>query len=300
MPRMTAMSDSAMIPGERYRERPRVASFGELLWDLFPEGPKLGGAPANLAFHAQKLGAEALLITEVGRDELGERALFRLEEAGVKVLCAKKSQAPTGRVLVSMRNGEPSYEIASPAAWDEIQVSEEDKAAVLRADVLCFGTLAARAPTSRATLDALLSLAGSRTAPWSFLDLNLRAPYDDRTTIEFCLARARALKMNEAELEQLGRVFETSTPLDFLQSRFTPAFICVTRGPRGATLYDSEGALEVDAFPSRGNHPVGAGDAFSAGLVVALARGQDRKTALSIAAERAARVAELPGAMPHF
>src|SRR5690606_13557240 len=121
MPRMTAMSDSAMIPGERYRERPRVASFGELLWDLFPEGPELGGAPANLAFHAQELGAEAMLITEVGPDELGDQALSRLEDAGVRVLCATKSQAPTGRVLVSMQNGEPRYEIASPVAWDEIQ-----------------------------------------------------------------------------------------------------------------------------------------------------------------------------------
>lgn len=277
-----------------------MASFGELLWDLFPEGPELGGAPANLAFHAQKLGAEAILITEVGPDELGDQALFRLKDAGVRVLCAKKSQAPTGRVLVSMQNGEPRYEIASPVAWDEIQVSEEDKAAVLHSDVFCFGTLAARAPTSRKTLDALLALAASHANSWSFLDLNLRAPYDDRDTMEFCLARARAIKMNEAELERLGRLFEISSPLDFLQSRFAPAFICVTRGARGATLYDSDGALEVGAFPSRGDHPVGAGDAFSAGLVVALARGQDRKTALSIAAERAARVAELPGAMPRF
>lgn len=290
------MSESAMIPGEGYRERPRVASFGELLWDLFPEGPELGGAPANLAYHARQLGAEAVLITEVGSDALGEAARTRLEETGVRVLCARKSRAPTGRVLVSTQGGEPRYEIASPVAWDEIQLSEEDKAAVLHSDVFCFGTLAARAPTSRETLDALLALTTSHANPWSFLDLNLRAPYDPPDTIEFCLARAHAIKMNEAELLQLGRLWDSSAPLNVLQSRFAPAFICVTRGARGAALYDSEGALEIEAFPSRGDHPVGAGDAFSAGLVVALARGQDKKTALAIAAERAARVAELPGA----
>lgn len=295
---MTAMSESAMTSSERYRDLVRVTSFGELLWDRFPDGERLGGAPANLAFHAARLGAKATLITEIGPDLLGTRAISELEAEGVSVLCARESRIPTGTVTVTFEAGEPCYEIVQPAAWDEISPSAEALRATETADVFCFGTLAVRSSLSRETLETLLLARTPSTGPIRLLDLNLRAPHFSKERVLLCLRSADIIKASEEELEEVGRLLDTASPLETLLARFEPSLVCVTAGRRGATAHSRGGATYQPAFPSSGDHPVGAGDAFAAALAVRFARGASLERCLEEACRYAARVAELPGAMP--
>lgn len=277
----------------------RVTSFGELLWDLFPDGARLGGAPANVAFHARRLGAAATLITEVGPDERGASAVSELRAQGVQVHCAKRSHFPTGTVVVSFDGSEPRYEICRPAAWDEIVPSDEAEISAKSADVFCYGTLAARSPRSRSTLEALLKTPGVSKPQIRLLDLNLRPPHFSEEAIAMCLTHADIIKLSEAELGDLGAILRTSSALETLLRRFPASLVCVTAGSRGVTAYQKSGeVLHQPAFPSRGDHPVGAGDAFTAALAVHSAEGHALRDSLREACEYAARVAEAPGAMP--
>ena len=154
----------------------RVVGLGEVLWDLLPSGPQLGGAPANFAYHAQALGARAQVISRVGDDENGREGLRRLQTRGLDCSTIQHDEsAPTGTVTVSLgENGVPDFTIRENAAWDQIVATPEALAAVREADAICFGTLAQRDPRSREALRTLVSAA--RASALRILDLNLRPP----------------------------------------------------------------------------------------------------------------------------
>src|SRR5580692_9856133 len=139
----------------------KIIGIGEVLWDLFPAGPQLGGAPANFAWHAQALGARARAITRVGNDALGQTILKLLEEQG---LCSDTLQvdneAPTGTVTVALSgDGLPSYIIHENVAWDRLAVTPAALKAVAEADAICFGSLAQRREPSRTTIQTLVAAA---------------------------------------------------------------------------------------------------------------------------------------------
>lgn len=277
--------------------RPLVISWGELLWDLFSDGPRLGGAAANVAYHLAALGAHAVLVSRVGDDELGHEARARLEAAGVDIRFVQVDPArPTGTVNIELQGGEPRFRIGEIAAWDRIELSRELLAVTERADAICYGTLAQRTAINQTTLRNLLDLAPVKHR---VCDLNLRPPHFDKEGVDQALALATSAKLNEAELERVLGLYRGAS-LDALWTEHGLEPIAITRGRNGARLWTHEREWEHPGFAideARGDR-VGAGDAFMAVLVLGLVEGVPPPELLERANRYAARVASEPGAMP--
>jgi len=143
---------------------PLILGVGEILWDLLPSGKQLGGAPANFAYHAHALGAEAWPLSRVGDDALGREILTRLGELDLPTEgVAVDAEAPTGTVSVQFLDGQPSYTIHENVAWDHLDLDDQALALATRADALCFGTLAQRSPQSSGTIRTLLAACARRS-----------------------------------------------------------------------------------------------------------------------------------------
>ncbi|HEX3775385.1 MAG TPA: PfkB family carbohydrate kinase [Polyangiaceae bacterium] len=278
---------------------PRFIAWGELLWDLFPDRPRLGGAAANAAYHAHCLGAEALLVSRVGKDELGLRARSELSARGVDVRAIQiDDAAPTGTVNVELVDGEPRYRIATSVAWDRIAWQPELDEIFDQANVICFGTLAQRSPLGFDAIEHALSRA-PKTA-LRLCDLNVREPFATPKIVERALSLASAVKLNENEVATLSRSFGQKDVTRWLLEERGIELVAVTRGARGAALSTKREQLEHPGFPlsSTNGDPVGAGDAFSAALSLELCRKSPLDVCLERANRYAAHVASRAGGMP--
>ena len=288
---------------------PRVLCFGEILWDCLPHGNFLGGAPFNVAYHLHQLGAEALMVSAIGRDEFGRETLARISARRLsREFVAGDAGWPTGTVNVRLdARGNASYVFADPAAWDRIPVTDALVTTAATSQAIVFGSLALRHEFNRASLDRLLAVRG----PLKVFDVNLRPPYDD-TTLVFALARrADVLKLNDTELARL-----TGTKPDFLIEEKTLSraardlahatacpSICVTRGERGA-LWLLHGKLFTAVAPKvEVRDTIGAGDAFTAAFTLGLADGvtaRDPQSLLARACKLGAFIASCDGAQPDY
>jgi fructokinase len=281
------------------REPPTLVSWGELLWDLFPDGERLGGAAANVAYHAAQIGARAILVSRVGDDDRGRRACAQLEQSGVTSRFVQiDPERPTGTVHVEIRDGEPRYRIASEVAWDRIALEEGLAERMRSVQAVCYSTLAQRSEPGFDTLARAIAELPARAI--RLCDLNVRRPFVSRALIERALGLATVAKLNEAEAELVAEEFGASDPVAWLLGRRGIQVVALTRGPRGALVASASESVPVPGVPlsGSGGDSVGAGDSFVAVLAVELARG----TALPAAAERATRyssyVASQSGAMP--
>ena len=254
-----------------------VLSFGETLWDLLPTGPALGGAPCNLAVRAREAGARTLLVSRVGRDPLGDRAVERLAALGVDVRLVQRDDGrPTGTVPVKVdARGVPDFTITPDVAYDRIEATEDALAAASSADALAFGTLAQRSEASRAALHALLDRAEGAL---KFLDLNLRKACWTPETVDASLRRANVVKLSEEEARTLAELFRLPHEpgralMAAIAGRWSLDGLAVTLGERGAAgLRGAERAFA----PARQTAVVdtcGSGDAFSAGFLHAWIEG---------------------------
>jgi fructokinase len=278
---------------------PRFISWGELLWDLFPDGARLGGAAANAAYHAASLGAAALLVSRVGTDELGARALRELARRGVDVSAVQiDADAPTGSVRVELEHGEPRYRIASGVAWDRIAWRSELSAAFQAASVVCFGTLAQRSPLGFDAVEQALSHVPASAI--RLCDLNVREPFATREIVDRALRLASVVKLNESEVLTLARLFDQRDVVSWLLGERGVRLVAVTRGARGALLATASERLEHPGFAlsSTLGDPVGAGDAFSAALGLELSRNSPLTACLERANHYAAHVASHAGGTP--
>ncbi len=261
----------------------------------------LGGSPANVAYHAALLGAPATLISRVGADALGRRATQQLLAAGVDTSRLQTDAVlPTGMVHVEFHQRQPTYRIATPAAWDAIGVSREH-VQLGPTSVFCFGTLAARSQTSRTTLTRLLQTLDQFSLaerPWRLLDLNLRPPHSDFGVVQTHLRYAEILKLNDEELHWLEEQVGHGNGLDYLLERHQLRWVIVTHGPGGATLYGHALRVHASVSLAQGGDTVGAGGAFVAAIAVQLSRGKRPPEALSAANRYAGWVAGERGAMP--
>ncbi len=274
-----------------------ILGLGEVLWDEFPAGRRLGGAPANLAYHAAALGDRAALLSRVGRDEPGDAALAELSERGVDVgLVQRDARRATGTARVEVRGAEVEFHIDDEAAWTEPSWTEAWQRAVAGADAIGFGTLLAASAAGRRVLERA---AAAAPGALRLLDLNLRPPHTGGEAIDAALACATALKVSEEEEAIVARRVGARDLAEWAVARGYMA-VAITRGRRGCTVITErgradQGGLEVDT--SAGD-PVGAGDAFTAALAHHLARGADPERASAAANRYAAYVASRPGAMP--
>src|SRR5438874_2525544 len=221
--------------------RPFVVAAGELLWDLLPGGRQLGGAPGNVVTHARSLGADVALVSRVGRDALGDEAVTRVKESGLPTATIQRDpDAPTGTAAVAVDgDGQPHFTLAAGVAWDNIALDASAREAVARADALCFGTLAQRAPGSRAAIHGLL--AACPPGALRVLDLNLRDPFWTEEILRSSLGSADVLKVNEQELDRcagfLGLSGGLREKVEQLGRRFGLKVVAVTRGAGGSLLY---------------------------------------------------------------
>lgn len=281
---------------------PKVVSIGEVLWDLLPSGPQLGGAPGNLAAHVGALGGSASLISCVGHDDFGQRARSRLAGRGVHLDALETDpSAPTGTVQVQLdAEGQPRFTIVEDVAWDRLTASPAALRVVAEADAICFGSLAQRTPTARAAIRSLLAAAHS---PRLILcDINLRAPFYSQEVVESSLRAATALKLNEAELPILAAMFGVSGDRDRqaeqLARRFDLDTLILTLGAAGSQAWSDgvwsyEGGRTVEVQDT-----VGAGDSFTAAFVLGRLSGWPISKILQAATDIAAFVCTQSGATP--
>ena len=274
-----------------------------MLWDVFPDGEHFGGAPANVAVHAAGLGAEALMISAVGKDARGDEALQRLAAFGVDCSAvARLADHPTGVVHVRIdAAGLPSYDIAVGSAWDFIPWTAPVERAAQRADAICFGTLAQASPESRATIRR--AVAATREAAWRLFDVNLRQTYYDAALLLASLDLANAVKLNEEELPVVARLcgLESVTPVEQLRElcgRFGLRLAALTRGARGSLLVSARGVWDASAPRTEIVDTVGAGDAFTAALLVGMLAGESPDAVNRRANAVAAYVCSQAGATP--
>jgi fructokinase len=280
-----------------------IVCFGEIVWDQFKDASILGGAPLNVAYHLYAAGWPVHIVSRVGDDALGCETLEEIKQLGLPVTTIEQDpDLPTGRVLVSLdANNEPSFEIAAPAAWDNIQA---DPVLSQLADApfhLLFGTLAQRNETSRSALHRLLKKADTK-----FYDVNLRPPYTKPELVLASLQIANVVKVNREELMSLADWFmEGKKGLiadigrDLLVS-FDLSLLAVTDGDKGAQLITRDERVEHGGFQVNVADPVGSGDAFFAGLINGYLSGLPLAECLQQANRQGAWVASQQGATPAY
>lgn len=282
--------------------RPFVLGVGELLWDLLPAGRQLGGAPANFAYHAHGLGAEALVVSRVGRDPQGREILDRLSTLGLRTDgISTDPAAPTGTVSVALDGrGTPTFTIHENVAWDFIAAGEAVFREAARADAICFGSLAQRHPVSRNAIRAVL-----RAAPPTALrlfDINLRQHYWSREIIEESLHLADVLKLNDDELPVVAGLFgltgDEAGQMRELAARFDLQAVALTKGANGSALLVGDSLVSRPGSKLAIVDTVGAGDSYTAALALGLLSGLAPEAILERAHRLADYVCTQPGAMP--
>lgn len=270
----------------------------------------MGGAPANFAFHAAQLGADARIVSAVGDDPLGREILDRLVALDVPTdLIAVVPEQPTGTVTVELDDlGLPSYTIHEDVAWDAIPMTEAIRAAASRADAVCFGSLAQRSETSRATIREIL--AATRPACLRVFDINLRQHYYDRETLVEGLESADVLKLNDEELPVLIGLLESGKPMPAdvrfdlesvllgLVGYFSLKLVALTRGERGAVLVSPDSWSEHPGKKVDVVDTVGAGDAMTAAITMGLLGDESPASIVTWASDLAAYVCTQSGATP--
>lgn len=285
-------------------DRPVVIGLGELLWDVFPDGKRPGGAPANVAYQAQQLGCQGVVASRVGTDKLGDEIFEFLKAKGLRTLAIQRDQsAPTGRVTVSFnQENQPEYVIHENVAWDKIEFTHNLQQVMERADAVCFGTLAQRDPDSRQAIVQAVQATSKKCL--RVYDVNIRQEYYDVNWIRESLMLASIVKMNDEEVELLAP--QLSLPVD--EKEFSPALIekfdlkivCITRGSKGCLLTSKEESIAIPGEPVQVADTVGAGDAFTAGLIYSQLSGKSLKESGEIANKIGGLVASHHGAMPEL
>jgi fructokinase len=289
-----------------------VIGIGELLWDLLPSGPRLGGTVSNFSVMAGRLGSRAICASRLGNDELGRRALAELAEKPLdSTYLQTDPEHPTSTVAVTLKEGQAEYTIVEGVAWDYLELSPEWLGLATRASAVCFGTLAQRNEISRQTIEGFL--AATSPACVRVFDVNLRPPSYSASVIKRSLGVTTLLKMNDSEMPEILRLTNLShlgggnvgttadTLLDgarLLLDRFPVQLVCVTMGGSGSLLVTREQVDRHPGIPVKVVDTVGAGDAFAA----ALTHYYLQDAPLSVINEAGNRwgswVASQPGAMP--
>tara|TARA_B110000211_G_scaffold46452_3_gene49682 strand:+ start:16615 stop:17493 length:879 start_codon:yes stop_codon:yes gene_type:complete len=276
--------------------------FGEVLWDVFPEEVKMGGAPLNVAFRLRKFERPVAIISAVGNDVLGDRLLQYLDDNLINTAFIQKNKDyQTGKVHVLLdTSGSASYEIQHPAAWDHIQLNKEVSERVERSKVFVFGSLACRSPVSKHTLFALLKVANFKV-----FDVNLRPPYFSQEILSKLMSSATFIKFNEEELELISQKFGSSFTavednMGFISKTFGAKYICVTKGAAGAVLLIEKQFYYNSGYKISVKDTVGAGDSFLATLIHNLLSNIESQTALDRACAFGTLVAGSDGANPEI
>lgn len=279
-----------------------VVSVGEIVWDQFPGGRVLGGAPLNVAYHLQARGLPVLVASRIGDDDLGRQTLQKIKEIGLAADAIQiDATRPTGRVLVTVdNNNEPHFDIEKPAAWDHIKSAEVEKAVGNQPFHMVCGTLAQREPESRQAIRNLWQKAGT-----IFYDVNLRPPFTSMEHVKASLQAAQVVKVNDDELVAINEALVGITGSEeekaaALVKAFDLQLLTVTRGSKGALLLNAKEIYSHPGFQVTVADTVGSGDAFFSGIIAGFLAGTSLETSLEEANRLGSYVASKAGATPAY
>ncbi len=278
----------------------RAIGIGEILWDLLPDGKKLGGAPANFAFHANQMGIHSGIISAIGQDAPGREIEDLIHDSHILNLI-HKSDKPTGTVSVKLdQDGIPAYIIHEQVAWDFIDPSIEAFEFARNADAICFGTLAQRSEKSRQSIRKVIQ----ETPYHAFrvFDINLRQQFYSGIIIEESLQLANVLKINEEEIIIFAELFNISGDefeiVNTILNKFDLKYLALTKGAQGSWLIGSDEKSYLDTPKVTTVDTVGAGDSFTAAMVAGFLRHLPLKEIHRLAVEVSAFVCTCEGATP--
>ncbi len=283
-------------------KRPEILGIGEILWDLLPDGPQLGGAPFNFTFHCHQLGHDAVMVSRIGVDPRGQDIRAAVRRLGLTDdLIQDDPDHATGTVAVQVdERGQPTYTITPDVAYDFLAWNERLDGIAPHVRALCFGTLIQRHAIARATIRRLVRAASNALVVY---DVNLRQHYFDREIVETSLRACRWAKLNEEEIVSLRDLLELagkndSALLSHLRRDYKVELVCLTRGANGCLIQTDDEEIVVPGLPVRVVDTIGAGDAFTAGLLCAVLEGLELGEAAAFANRLAARVASAAGGTP--
>ena len=282
-----------------------VIGMGEALWDVLPDGKKIGGAPANFAYHVSQFGLDSRVVSAVGDDKLGEETIDALQGKGLRLHVARVPY-PTGTVQVTLdTNGVPQYEIREGVAWDNIPFTEELAALARQTRAVCWGSLAQRSFVSRETINKFLDAMPADERTLKVFDINLRQSFYTKEILEASFRKCNVLKINDEELVVVSRLFELpGTDLEEKCRQLIKAYdlklLILTCGVNGSYIFKSGETSFVETPTVVVADTVGAGDSFTATMVAGLLADMPVREAHKLAVEVSAYVCTQNGAMPEL
>jgi fructokinase len=291
--------------GIRFDRPGPVVVVGEVLWDLFPKSSCLGGAPLNFAVHAKRLGYFPVLISAVGTDDLGVEAGRKIIDLGLDAsMLGYSRDYQTGTASVEVgRDGEPSFAIQRPAAYDDLRLTTEDirRIQALNPGWLYYGTLYASRPQPKATLQQLFDALPDTIR---FYDVNLRPGFDSPVLVKELITRADVVKLNESEALAVGASLGLPASVEEFcrrgAERFGWSAVCITLGERGCAMFDGSEFIVADGHSVQVVDTVGAGDAFAAAFMHGLIQRWPLHETARFANRVGALVASRAGAIPEW
>ena len=279
----------------------KIVGLGEALWDCLPDGKKLGGAPANFAYHAGQFGFDTLAVSALGEDALGEETIAALEEHKLNYRMPRIPY-PTGTVQVTLdEQGIPTYNIREGVAWDNIPFTPEIEEVAKTCQAVCFGSLAQRSVVSRETIGKFLDATPSDCV--KIFDINLRQSFFTKEIIEASMRRCNILKINDEELVVVSRMFELPD-LDEekrckqLIKDYNLDILVLTCGTNGSYVFTADKSYYQPTPKVEVADTVGAGDSFTGSFCAALLKGKSIPEAHELAVKVSAFVCTQNGAMP--
>lgn len=280
-----------------------IVGIGEVLWDMLPEGKKLGGAPAKFAYHVSQFGLRSCVVSAVGNDSLGNEIIESLNSKGMNYLIPDVPY-PTGTVEIEVDDaGIPQYDIKENVAWDNIPYNDQLESVAAKTKAICFGSLAQRNAVSRNTIHKFINAMPKESNTLVVCDINLRQQFYDTDTLCDSLSLCNILKINDEELEILSKLFklpenDINGQCRSIMERYNLKMIILTCGINGSYLFTPDSVSfqptpKVDVADT-----VGAGDSFTAAFIASILKGKSVQEAHSMAVHTSAYVCTQKGAMP--
>lgn len=280
-----------------------IVGLGEALWDVLPEGKKLGGAPANFAYHTRQFGFNSIAISAVGEDKLGDETLAALDEKGLDYNIARVPY-PTGTVQVTLDdNGIPTYNIRENVAWDNIPFTPELEEIAKNCRAVCWGSLAQRNVVSRETIHKFLDAMPDGDGRLKIFDVNLRQNFYNEDVLCDSLRHCNVLKINDEELVIIGRMFgypglDMRNKCWLILGKYNLDMLVLTCGTNGSYVF-TPGHMSFQETPKvEVVDTVGAGDSFTGAFCSGILKGMSVAEAHKMAVEVSAYVCTQSGAMP--
>ncbi|MCI6875439.1 MAG: carbohydrate kinase [Parabacteroides sp.] len=280
-----------------------IVGIGEALWDVLPEGKKIGGAPANFAYHVSQFGLESCAVSAVGDDELGKEIRSNFEEKKLQTLI-ETVPYPTGTVQVEIdKLGVPQYDIKENVAWDNIPFTPQIEELAHRTKAICFGSLAQRNEVSRNTIEQFIEAMPKTEDTLIVFDVNLRQSFYSREVLDRSMKRCNVLKINDEELITISRMLgyqgtDLQSKCWILLGRYHLKMLILTCGVNGSYVF-TPGSMSFIATPKvKVADTVGAGDSFTGAFVACILKGLSVADAHQKAVNVSAFVCTQRGAMP--